>query len=217
QDASGHTRSPEVGRLAAVTGGDGVPGCAGGPAVPSPSTPEADAEADAWSSGRPSGPTPPIAITTTPATTPSTTTTASTATTTAAVPSGRRPPSGGGHCSPMPSLPSPRSVPTHPRSTSGRDRRPRSRCQVTYAETSPLASRATRGSTSSASAHRPSSRAPSSTRVSGAGRAQPGGRQRAHTAPPSAGANAWWGPVTPQRAQSLHDGAYPATARLRNR
>ena len=75
------------------------------------------------------------------------------------------------------------------------------------ADVSPLASRAARGATSRVAAQRPSSRAPSSSRVSVEGRAEPGGRQRSQTAPPEEGEKAACGPSSPQCAQSRNDGA----------
>ena len=76
---------------------------------------------------------------------------------------------------------------------------------------------ATAAGTSRVAAQRPSSSAPSSSNVAGAGRAEPAGRHRSQTAPPVAGENAWCGPTTPQRAQWLKDGAYPAIARARRK
>ena len=73
------------------------------------------------------------------------------------------------------------------RSTYSRERRPRSRCQERYAATTPLASFRCRGSAAWTAGQSPASRAPRTAIDSGAGLAEPGTRQVAHSTPPDAG------------------------------
>src|SRR4051794_8828856 len=95
----------------------------------------------------------------------------------------------------------------HPSPTYGKDRRPRSRCQATYADTRPRPSRRCRSSAASTTVQSPASSAPRRSRVSLAGLADPGTLQPGHSDPPAAGLNARCGPSSPQLAQAENDGA----------
>ena len=72
------------------------------------------------------------------------------------------------------------------RSTWASDRRPRSRCQTRYADVIPLASRAFRRRVTGVRPP-PLEQGPSNSRVSAAGRADPAGRHRSQTTPPTEG------------------------------